>query len=67
MSQIVATAISGAPLAINAISGPALSEMSTAPATTACAILVPPAKMISSISSPFFAKIPSCMPTSSGT
>src|SRR5580704_11088473 len=65
-SAIAAIAIWGAPLAVNAISGPALSEMSTAPAAIACATFDPPTKLSSSIASPFVAKIPYSIPTSSG-
>ena len=59
------TAIMGAPLATKAISVPALSPISIAPAAIPCAILPPPNSMISR-SSPCFLKMPSLSPTLTG-
>src|SRR6185312_8105558 len=63
----LATAISGAPLAIKASSGPAPTPRSIAPAAAAWCILPPPLKFWIVTSRPCLAKMPVLTPTSTGS
>ena len=60
------TALAGTPLAMNAMPGPLPMPTSMLSAVSACCILASPPKADASISSPCLAKMPICMPTSSG-
>jgi hypothetical protein len=64
-SETSATARTGAPLKIMAMSGPVLNAMSMLPAVSACTSRVPPVNALISRSSPCFLKMPARTPTSS--
>src|SRR5215813_5982644 len=66
-SAMAATAISGAPLATKASSGPEPMPMSMAPAAIACCTRGPPPKLMISTSMPCFLNRPASVPTCSGT
>ena len=63
---MTATAFAGTPLAMKAMPGPLPIPMSRLSAVRACCSLASPAAADASISSPCLAKMPVCMPTSSG-
>src|SRR5665213_3753439 len=61
------TAITGAPLAVSAINGPAAIPISMLPAVIAWTSLLPPVKSEIFTSSPCLAKMPSFSPTFTGS
>ena len=63
---IAATALAGTPFAMNAMPGPEPMPTSMLSAVSACCIRASPPNADASISTPCLAKMPICMPTSSG-
>ena len=64
---MAAIAFTGEPLAMKAMPGPEPSATSILSAAIACCSLASPAKAVACTSRPSFLKMPSWMPTSSGT